>query len=76
MYSARNEQLIKPLFDAYKKETGVDVKFVTGQEGPLHRPEEVRRARDVLAHRYGRRPFCLRIGTSMLKGHSKRKGRP
>ena len=35
MYSARNEQLIKPLFDAYKKETGVDVKFVTGQEGPL-----------------------------------------
>ena len=35
VYSARNEQLIKPLFDAYKKETGVDVKFVTGQEGPL-----------------------------------------
>lgn len=35
VYSARNEQLIKPLFDAYTKETGVTVKFVTGGEGPL-----------------------------------------
>ena len=35
IYSARNEQLIKPLFDLYKKETGVDVKFVTDKEGPL-----------------------------------------
>ncbi len=35
VYSARNEQLIKPLFDAYTKETGVNVKFVTGKEGPL-----------------------------------------
>lgn len=35
VYSARNEQLIKPLFDAYTKETGVAVKFVTDKEGPL-----------------------------------------
>ena len=35
VYSARNEQLIKPLFDAYTKETGVKVKFVTGKEGPM-----------------------------------------
>lgn len=35
VYSARNEQLIKPLFDLYKKETGVDIKFVTDKEGPL-----------------------------------------
>lgn len=35
VYSARNEQLIKPLFDAYQKETGVTVKFVTDKEGPL-----------------------------------------
>ncbi len=35
VYSARNEQLIKPLFEAYTKETGVEVKFVTDKEGPL-----------------------------------------
>lgn len=35
VYSARNEQLIKPLFDAYAKETGVNVKFITDKEGPL-----------------------------------------
>lgn len=35
VYSSRNEQLIKPLFDAYTKETGVQVKFITDKEGPL-----------------------------------------
>ena len=35
VYSARNEQLIKPMFDAYTKETGVDIKFITDKEGPL-----------------------------------------
>ena len=35
VYSARNEQLIKPLFDAYTKETGVKIKFVTDKEGAL-----------------------------------------
>ncbi len=35
VYSARNEQLIKPLFDAYTKATGVQVKFITDKEGPL-----------------------------------------
>lgn len=35
VYSARNEQLIKPLFDAYTRETGVRVQFVTDKEGPL-----------------------------------------
>ena len=35
VYSARNEQLIKPLFDAYTKETGVSIKFVTDKEGAL-----------------------------------------
>jgi len=35
IYSARNEQLIKPLFDAYTQETGVQVKFITDKEGPL-----------------------------------------
>lgn len=35
VYSARNEQLIKPLFDAYTKATGTTIKFVTDKEGPL-----------------------------------------
>ncbi|MFA5678707.1 MAG: extracellular solute-binding protein [Pseudomonas sp.] len=35
VYSARNEQLIKPLFDLYQKETGVRVRFLTDKEGPL-----------------------------------------
>lgn len=35
VYSARNEQLIKPLFDAYTQSTGVAVKFITDKEGPL-----------------------------------------
>lgn len=35
VYSARNEQLIKPLFDAYTRKTGVAIKFVTDKEGPL-----------------------------------------
>lgn len=35
VYSARNEQLIKPVFDAYARETGVKITFVTDKEGPL-----------------------------------------
>ncbi len=35
IYSARNEQLIKPLFDAYTKETGTKITFITDKEGPL-----------------------------------------
>jgi len=35
VYSARNEQLIRPLFDAYKAETGVQIRFITDKAGPL-----------------------------------------
>lgn len=35
VYSARNEQLIKPLFDAYTQATGTKIQFVTDKEGPL-----------------------------------------
>lgn len=35
VYSARNEQLIKPLFDSYEKATGVRIRFLTDKEGPL-----------------------------------------
>lgn len=35
VYSARNEQLIRPLFDAYTKQTGTRVRFITDKEGPL-----------------------------------------
>ena len=35
IYSARNEQLIKPVFDRYTAETGVAIRFVTDDAGPL-----------------------------------------
>jgi iron(III) transport system substrate-binding protein len=35
VYSARNEQLIRPLFDAYTARTGVAIRFITDKEGPL-----------------------------------------
>ena len=35
VYSARIEQLIKPMFDAFTKDTGIAVKFVTDKEGAL-----------------------------------------
>lgn len=35
VYSARIEPLIKPLFDEYAKTTGVKVRFVTAEAGPL-----------------------------------------
>ena len=35
VYSARKEHLIKPLFDAYTKKTGVNIRYVTDKAGPL-----------------------------------------
>ena len=35
VYSARNEQLIKPLFDAYQAKTGTTFKLLTDKEAPL-----------------------------------------
>jgi iron(III) transport system substrate-binding protein len=35
VYTARNEQLIKPLFDRYTAETGVKIEFLTDKEAPL-----------------------------------------
>lgn len=35
VYSARKEHLIQPLFEAYTKETGVEIKYVTDKAGPL-----------------------------------------
>jgi iron(III) transport system substrate-binding protein len=35
VYSARNEQLIKPIFEAYTKETGVKIRYITDKAGPL-----------------------------------------
>lgn len=35
VYSARKEQLIKPIFDAYTAATDVAIKYITDKEGPL-----------------------------------------
>ncbi|AHL77291.1 iron ABC transporter substrate-binding protein [Stutzerimonas stutzeri] len=35
VYSSRIDELIKPVFDAYKAKTGVNVKFITDKEAPL-----------------------------------------
>jgi iron(III) transport system substrate-binding protein len=35
VYSSRNEQLIKPMFDRYTEETGQAIRFVTDDAGPL-----------------------------------------
>ncbi len=35
IYSARNEQLIKPIFDAYTAEAGTKIRFITDKAGPL-----------------------------------------
>lgn len=35
VYSARIEQLIKPMFDAFTRETGIQVKYTTDNEGAL-----------------------------------------
>lgn len=35
VYSARNEHLIKPLFDAYQERTGSHIRYITDKEGPL-----------------------------------------
>lgn len=35
VYSSRKEHLIKPLFDRYSKETGVEIRYITDKAGPL-----------------------------------------
>lgn len=35
VYSARIEQLIKPMFDAFTKDTGIRVRYTTDKEGAL-----------------------------------------
>jgi iron(III) transport system substrate-binding protein len=35
VYSARKEHLIKPLFDLYTQNTGVEIRYITDKAGPL-----------------------------------------
>lgn len=35
VYSARQERLVKPLFDKYTGQTGVPIRYITDQAGPL-----------------------------------------
>jgi iron(III) transport system substrate-binding protein len=35
VYSSRQEYLIKPMFDRFTEETGIEIQYQTGEEGPL-----------------------------------------
>lgn len=35
VYSSRQEHLIKPVFDRFTEDTGIEVRYQTGEEGPL-----------------------------------------
>ncbi|MCG6118065.1 MAG: extracellular solute-binding protein [Aquimonas sp.] len=35
VYSARNEQLVKPIFERYEQETGLKIQYLTDREAPL-----------------------------------------
>ena len=35
VYTARKEHLVKPLFDAYTKKTGIKIKYITDKAAPL-----------------------------------------
>lgn len=51
VYTSRNEQLVKPLFDRYTAETGVKITYMTGDAPPLMerlRAEGTRTPADVL----------------------------
>ena len=51
VYTSRKEQLVKPLFDRYTRETGVKITYLTGDAPPLMerlRAEGARTAADVL----------------------------
>ncbi|MBK1733732.1 Fe(3+) ABC transporter substrate-binding protein [Halorhodospira abdelmalekii] len=51
VYSARQEHLIKPIFERFSEETGISVRYVTDQAGPLMerlRAEGERTPADVL----------------------------
>lgn len=51
VYTSRNEQLVKPLFDRYTAETGVKITYLTGDAPPLMerlRAEGARTPADVL----------------------------
>ncbi len=51
IYSSRNEQLIKPIFDAYTDETGVEIKLLTDNDGAIIqklRTEGSRTSADIL----------------------------
>ena len=63
IYSARNEQLIKPLFDAYTAETGTKIRFITDKEGPLLerlKAEGAKHAGGYAHHRGRRQPLACR----------------
>ncbi len=59
VYSARIDELIKPVFDAYTAKTGTPIKFITDKEAPL-----LARLKAEVVFQQPARPWSMCTGTT------------
>jgi iron(III) transport system substrate-binding protein len=58
VYSSRKEHLIKPLFDAFTKDTGIKVSYLTGKGGALIERLKLEFSRTIHSNRIANRCNC------------------